>query len=237
MTNIDLSRRALLQTGLVGGAAMAVGATMLAAPGVRKSALMGVSRWNDGVQRALFDAEKMAPTYGPEAISSPFPFNGFYPQGLAPRIDVGTWSFEVTGRVARPMKLTMDDLLGFEAYTQITRLICIEGWIAVGKWAGPRLRDILDAAGTDPAARYLTLTCADGYWTSIDMASARHAQTILALDFLDRPLPPAFGAPMRLRIPTKLGFKNAKHLMRIEVTNTRAGGYWEDQGYGWFAGL
>lgn len=237
MPTLDLTRRALLRTGLVAGAAAATGGTLLVAPGVRNSALTGMSRWNDRVQGALFDADDMAQTYDPEAITSPFPFNGFYPESLAPRVDPVTWRFEVTGRVAQPTVLNLEDLRGVDAHTQITRLICIEGWSAVGKWAGPRLRDILDAAGADLTARYLTLTCADGYWTSIDMASARQAQTILALDFLDRPLPRAFGAPMRLRIPTKLGFKNAKHLIRIEVTNTRAGGYWEDQGYGWFAGL
>ena len=143
----------------------------------------------------------------------------------------------MTGRVGRPTAFTLEDLRGFEAFDQITRLICIEGWSAVGKWAGPRLRDILTAVHADASARYLTLRCADGYWTSVDMASARHDQTILALDFLDRPLPPAFGAPMRLRIPTKLGFKNAKHIVSIDVTDAKVGGYWEDQGYGWFAGL
>jgi len=81
-----------------------------------------------------------------------------------------------------------------------------------------------------------TVKCFDGYSTSIDMPSALHPQTILALDFLDKPLAPEWGTPVRLRIPTKLGFKSAKDIQAISVTNTYPGGYWEDQGHNWFSG-
>ena len=75
-----------------------------------------------------------------------------------------------------------------------------------------------------------------GYFTSIDMESALHPQTILALDFLDAPLTAPFGAPLRLRIPTKPGFKNPKSIVAMEVTNKWTGGYWANQGYNWFSG-
>lgn len=237
MAQLDLSRRSVLRSGLAVGAAALIGGGATALPDGRREILAGVSRWNDRVQAAIFDPDQLAPIYKAREITSPFPFNGFYPEGLAPAVDPVSWRLEVAGKVGRQLSLGLLDLRAFDHHEQITRLICIEGWSAVGKWAGPRLSDVLDAAGADPAARFVTLTCADGYWTSIDRPSARHAQTILALDFLDRPLPRAFGAPARLRIPTKLGFKNAKHVVRIEVTDLGAGGYWENQGYGWFAGL
>ena len=95
----------------------------------------------------------------------------------------------------------------------------------------------LRRVGADLRARYVSFTCFDDYSTSIDMASALHPQTILALTYADEPLPVKYGAPMKLRIPTKLGFKNPKHIMAIFVTNTYPGGYWEDQGYNWFSGM
>jgi hypothetical protein len=94
----------------------------------------------------------------------------------------------------------------------------------------------LQRVGADLRARYVSSKCFDGNSTSIDMPSALHPQTVLALDFLDKPLAPEWGAPVRLRIPTKLGFKSAKDIQAISVTNTYPGGYWEDQGYNWFSG-
>ena len=99
-----------------------------------------------------------------------------------------------------------------------------------------RLGDFLRRVGADTTCKYVSFKCADGYYSSIDMESALHPQTILALSFLNAPLTPPFGAPVRLRIPTKLGFKNPKSLVQLAVTNVYPGGYWEDQGYNWFSG-
>jgi DMSO/TMAO reductase YedYZ molybdopterin-dependent catalytic subunit len=120
---------------------------------------------------------------------------------------------------------------------QITRHICIEGWSQIGQWSGVPLSAFLHRVGADVSARYVNFKCFDGYSTAIDMASALQPQTILALDFEEKPLAPQWGAPLRLRIPTKLGFKSAKNLEAIEVTNKYPGGYWENQGYDWFAGV
>jgi DMSO/TMAO reductase YedYZ molybdopterin-dependent catalytic subunit len=120
---------------------------------------------------------------------------------------------------------------------QITRHICIEGWSQIGQWSGVPLGAFLRRVGADLSAGYVSFKCFDGYSTSIDMASALQPQTILALDFEAKPLAPQWGAPLRLRIPTKLGFKNAKNLEAIEVTNKYPGGYWENQGYDGFAGV
>ena len=121
--------------------------------------------------------------------------------------------------------------------SQITRHICIEGWSAIGQWSGVRLRDFLVRIGADTRARYVAFRCADDYRGSIDMATALHPQTLLALTFRGAPLPPRYGFPLKLRVPTKLGFKNPKHIVAIEVTNTFPGGFWEDYGYNWFSGL
>jgi DMSO/TMAO reductase YedYZ molybdopterin-dependent catalytic subunit len=98
-------------------------------------------------------------------------------------------------------------------------------------------RTFLERVGADLNAKYVGFKCADDYYTSIDMASALHPQTQLSFRFDDRILPRSYGFPMKLRIPTKLGFKNPKHIMAIYVTNMYPGGYWEDKGYNWFAGL
>jgi DMSO/TMAO reductase YedYZ molybdopterin-dependent catalytic subunit len=94
----------------------------------------------------------------------------------------------------------------------------------------------LRRVGADLRSRYVAFKCFDGYSTSLDMKSALHPQTILAVDFERAPLTPEWRAPLRLRIPTKLGFKSAKNLQSIEVTNSYPGGFWENQGYNWFSG-
>ena len=98
------------------------------------------------------------------------------------------------------------------------------------------VRVFLERVGADLRARYVGFKCADRYYASIDMATALHPQTILALDYGNAPLPAKYGFPMKLRVPTKLGFKNPKHIRALFVTNDYPGGYWEDQGYNWFSG-
>ena len=107
---------------------------------------------------------------------------------------------------------------------------------AIGKWGGVTFKTFLERVGADLTAKYVGFKCADNYYSSIDMATALHPQTQLAFRFADQILPAAYGFPMKLRIPTKLGFKNPKHITAIFVTNDYPGGYWEDQGYNWFSG-
>lgn len=231
-----MTRRSLM-TGLGGLTVAGAAATAMGMPGFRDPVLDAVSQWNDRVQANLFSERRLAPTYAAGEITSPFRYNGFYPEAFAPVIDAETWLLQVDGAVARPLRFSLADLRALPQERQITRLICIEGWSAVGEWAGVPLSTVLSACGADLSKSYVRFECADSYHCSIEMASALHSQTILALDFLGRPLPTAFGAPCRLRIPTKLAFKNAKFLTRITVTDDFPGGYWEDQGYNWFAGL
>jgi DMSO/TMAO reductase YedYZ molybdopterin-dependent catalytic subunit len=128
------------------------------------------------------------------------------------------WRLEVSDLVADKTPWTLEKLRSLPNEAQVTRHICIEGWSQIGQWSGVPLHVFLQRVGADLRARYVSFKCIDGYSTSIDMPSALHPQTILALDFVDKPLSPEWGAPVRLRIPTKLGFKSAKNIRAISVT-------------------
>jgi DMSO/TMAO reductase YedYZ molybdopterin-dependent catalytic subunit len=161
------------------------------------------------------------------------------------------YRLEVGGLVQRPASLSLAELRALPSRTQITRHDCVEGWSAIGKWKGAKLSALLDAVGAKPEARYVVFHCADPmeengtapYYESIDMDDARHAQTLLAYELNDKPLPIKNGAPIRLRVERQLGYKHAKYVMRIELVDSFAhiaggmGGYWEDQGYEWYAGI
>jgi len=142
----------------------------------------------------------------------------------------------VSGMVADKRAWTLTELRAMPQMAQVTRHICVEGWSAIGKWGGVSFASFLRRVGADTSAKYVGFKCADDYYTSIDMPTALHPQTLLTLTYDDQPLPPRYGFPMKLRMPTKLGYKNPKHIQAIFVTNTYPGGYWEDQGYNWFGG-
>ena len=198
--------------------------------------LRKMSFFNDDVQALLFDPNKMAPTYPESMITRPFPFNAFYDIDDVPEVDPGTYRLQVGGLAKGKRVWTLEELHALPQQDQITRHICIEGWSAIGRWGGVRFADFLKRSGADTTARYVSLHCADNYWTSIDMPTALHAQTLLTLTYDGQVLPPKYGFPMKLRMPTKLGYKNPKHIVAISVTNEYPGGYWENQGYNWFGG-
>jgi DMSO/TMAO reductase YedYZ molybdopterin-dependent catalytic subunit len=161
------------------------------------------------------------------------------------------YRLEVGGLVEKPAAFSLAELRALASRTQITRHDCVEGWSAIGKWKGAKLAALLDAVGPRPEARYAVFYCADPmnpdgtglYYESIDMDDAFHAQTILAYELNDAPLPIKNGAPIRLRVERQLGYKHAKYVMRIELVPSFAhiaggkGGYWEDEGYDWYAGI
>ena len=197
--------------------------------------LKSVSRFNDNVQGWLFDPTRLAPTYAESMITRPFPFNAFYGEEKVPKIDAG-YTLKVSGLVARRDDWTLAALYALPQTAQVTRHICVEGWSAIGKWGGVRFSDFLSRIGADTTARYIGFRCADDYFTSIDMPTALHPQTLLSFTYDGQTLPAKYGYPMKLRMPTKLGYKNPKHITEIFVTNSYPGGYWEDQGYNWFGG-
>jgi DMSO/TMAO reductase YedYZ molybdopterin-dependent catalytic subunit len=198
--------------------------------------LTAMSRWNDGAQAWLFDPKRLAPEFPESMITRPFPFNAYYDEDEVRVVDAAGYQLEVGGLVKEKKAWRLPELYALPEASQVTRHICVEGWSAIGKWSGVRFSDFLQRIGADLTARYVGFKCADDYYSSIDMPTALHPQTLLAFKYADRVLPPKYGFPMKLRIPTKLGFKNPKHIVALFVTNRYPGGYWEDQGYNWFSG-
>jgi DMSO/TMAO reductase YedYZ molybdopterin-dependent catalytic subunit len=232
-----IERRLFLRQGLTLGVLSLLTGCSTTTPGAVQSVLSAMLNFNDAAQAALFNPHRLAPTYRESDITRPFPFNAYYSESEAPIIDPAAYKLELAGMIVDRRPWTLADLQALPQESQITRHCCVEGWSAIGKWGGIPFRFFLERVGADLTAKYVGFRCADDYYSSIDMASALHPQTILALSYADEPLPVKYGAPMKLRIPTKLGFKNPKHIMAIFVTNTYPGGYWEDQGYNWFSGM
>jgi DMSO/TMAO reductase YedYZ molybdopterin-dependent catalytic subunit len=202
-----------------------------------ESALRKISAFNDGAQAALFSRTKLAPTFPESAITKPFPFNAYYDEDEAPNVDGKTYKLEVSGLVENKKSWTLDELYALPQLSQITRHVCVEGWSAIGSWQGAQLSEFLKRIGADTSAKYIWFKCAEGYTNTIDMPTALHPQTQMTFKFANQILPRAYGFPMKIRIPTKLGFKNPKYVVAMEVTNFDHGGYWENQGYNWFSGL
>jgi DMSO/TMAO reductase YedYZ molybdopterin-dependent catalytic subunit len=208
---------------------------------------------NRYLQRLLGDAA-LAREYTEADLSPMFRSNGTSNPGTAEYAALAddrfaNWRLRIEGQVARPEQFSLPDLRAFPARTQITRHDCVEGWSCIGKWTGVPLSALLQHVRPLPQARYIVFRCADSlepgspYYESIDFFDALHPQTILAYEMNGHPLPIAYGAPLRLRLERQLGYKMAKYIMRVEVTDTVAGigrgkgGFWEDRDYEWYAGI
>jgi DMSO/TMAO reductase YedYZ molybdopterin-dependent catalytic subunit len=254
----------ITRRGLVGSIGAAAGGLLLsgcnrinANPAVR-----GVLGSAEGLtmraQRIISDRSAMAREYGAADMSPIFRANGTrQPPGAdyAAHMQAGfaDWRLGVDGLVARPQSFTLAQIRAMPRRTQITRHDCVEGWSAIAKWTGVPLASLLRLAGLKPTARYVVLHCADElertldgsgrYYESIDLIDAVHPQTILAYHLNGQDLSVGHGAPLRLRVERQLGYKQAKYIMRIELVDSFAGlwggngGYWEDRGYEWYAGI
>jgi DMSO/TMAO reductase YedYZ molybdopterin-dependent catalytic subunit len=195
-----------------------------------------MSRWNDRVQAVLFGGDRLAPTYPESAAVRDFRYNAYFPVDEVPKLAAADYRLELSGLIGDKRPWTLDRLHALPQESQITRHICVEGWSMIGKWSGAPLRRFLQQVDADTTAKYVGFQCADGYYGSIDMPTALHPQTIMAFKFADEIIPAKYGFPFKLRIPTKLGFKNPKWVTTIYVTNRMPGGFWEDRGYNWFSG-
>lgn len=208
-------------------------------------------------QRLLIPRDALAPTYSRADISPDFKANG----SISPRAadyralrdnDFADYRLVIDGLVERPLSLGLAELRTRPSQSQITKHDCVEGWTSIGEWTGVRLETLLDEAGLKPEARYIVFHCFDAltqtedgerYYESIDLVDARHPQTILAWAMNGETLPVPHGAPLRLRVERQLGYKHAKYIKRIEAVESFAhlgggkGGYWEDRGYEWYAGI
>lgn len=231
-----IERRLFLKQGLSLGALTMLSGCTLKDEDTIDRVLWSMSRWNDRVQATLFNPDKLAPTYTDAEVTSPFPFNAYYEEALAPVVNGESYRLSLSGLIEDKRPWTLSELRDLPQATQITRHVCVEGWSAIGKWGGVPFGDFLQRIGADLTAKYVGFHCADKYWTSIDMPSALHPQTLLVLDFPGRSGETKYGYPVKIRMPTKLGFKNAKFVTEIFVTNDNPGGYWEKLGYNWFSG-
>ena len=195
------------------------------------------SRWNDKVQAALFNPNKLAPTFAENQAVKDFRYNAWYGKEKAPVLDPGSYKLELAGLIGDKRPWRVDQLHALPRETQITRHVCVEGWSMIGKWTGTPLRVFLRRVGADTTAKYVGFACADGYYESLDMPTALHPQTIMAFKLSDQTLPTEYGYPFKMRVPTKLGFKGPKWVTALFVSNHQPRGFWTDRGYNWFSGI
>jgi DMSO/TMAO reductase YedYZ molybdopterin-dependent catalytic subunit len=232
-----VERRVLLRGGLSLGALTLLGGCDLSDTDSVQAALHAMSRWNDRVQAALFSRHRLAKEYAQSDVAPNFRYNAYYPQRDVSPVDPASYRLGLAGLIADKRPWTVAQLMALPRRVQRTRHVCVEGWSYVGEWSGMPLADFLARVGADTRAKYVGFECADGYYEGIDMATALQPQTILAVTAGDGVLPDKFGFPLKIRIPTKLGFKNPKWVTALYVTNDRPRGFWSDRGYNWFSGL
>jgi DMSO/TMAO reductase YedYZ molybdopterin-dependent catalytic subunit len=202
-----------------------------------QKALRAVSSWNDKVQSVIFRPNHLAPTFSEAQVVKPPRFNAHYEVEDVKPVDGSTWKFELSGRIENKKPWTAAEIYALPEQELIVRHICVEGWDYIGQWSGVNLRQFLERIGADLSAKYIAFRCADGYTESLDMPSALHPQTILATKYAREPITDPFGFPLRLRTATKLGFKNAKWLVSMEVTNDFPETYYGKEGFNWFSGI
>jgi len=236
-----LSRRDFMRLGLVAPTALAAacgwdGGSLL------EPRLRAISRLNDWVgEKILLSPTRLATQY-PTSARTP---EGRFPGYSITRNDTGAypvppedWALEVGGLVRTPVRLTRAMLEALPRVTYTVKHHCVEGWTAVATWTGAPVSAVAAMVQPTADARYLRFDSFDQrYSNGWDLASAMHAQTILAYAYNDRPLMAAHGAPLRLYSPIKLGYKLTKYLTAMTFTRERPGGYWEDQGYPWLGGI
>jgi len=231
------TRRSFLAQSL--GTAGLVALSGLACDSTRpRTGFLGLmERVNERFERALFDPTRLAPELGPEQETNLADFPQYKIGPAFPEVPAG-WVLRIGGLVTRPLYLSLEALQRFPRTRSRVRHHCVEGWTAVAAWDGVRLSEIAERAGVDRRARYVEFRSFEpGYYSSWDLESALHPQTLLAYGMDGAPLALEHGAPVRLYSAVKLGYKMVKYLAEVNFLPMRTGGYWEDQGYEWFAGV
>jgi DMSO/TMAO reductase YedYZ molybdopterin-dependent catalytic subunit len=250
----NLSRRQLMSTGLAAAAGvsgLAAAAKLAARYGLIPpdgSGLYGAGETLTYASQRLITHHSMAREFSRGQISK-MPFaNGRPPRDehylQLQAAGFADWRLGVDGLVAQPGSLSLADLRSYPARAQITHLACEEGWSYVAEWTGVPLAHVLKVVGIQPQARYVVyFSTQKNWWESIDMADALHPQTLLTYSMNDGDLPPAFGGPLRLRVPRQLGYKSVKYLTRLTVTDNLKnfgkglGSASPEEGYSWYAGI
>ena len=254
-SRLIVSRRRLIASASAGlGGLLLAGCDRLSRAPSFRNLLDSVEGLTYRSQRLLQFDQPLAREFSPRDISPVFKLNGSIQPGAAAykalvADNFTSYRLTVGGLVAHPLQLSLDQLKAMRSRTQITRHDCVEGWSAIGQWTGVPLAPVLQAAGLMPGARYIVFHCADElapgspYYESIDLIDAFHPQTILANALNGAPLETGHGAPLRLRVERQLGYKHAKFVMGVEAVDRLdniqggKGGFWEDRGYEWYAGI
>jgi DMSO/TMAO reductase YedYZ molybdopterin-dependent catalytic subunit len=254
-------RRSLLR-GVVAaaGAAVLTGCDRLSQNEEFVDVLKSAQRLSEAAHKVVAPRAAMAQEFGPADIAQTFRSNGTLDPGDADYValrdgDFAAYRLSIGGLVRRPAEFSLAELRAMPSRTQITRHDCVEGWSCIGQWKGVPLGALLGRVEPLPQAKYVLFRCFDSmdgptldkrdstYYESIDFDDAYHAQTILAYELNDQPLPVSNGAPLRCRVERQLGYKQAKYVRRIELVESFAairggkGGYWEDEGYEWYGGI
>ncbi|MBO6726293.1 MAG: molybdopterin-binding protein [Rhizobiaceae bacterium] len=264
MSKIVMNRRKLLTIGSVAGSSAllsgcdAFDGMLKGNSPVRNFMESTANGLSFRVQRLLIGGHALAQEFTEADIRQPMRPNGItQPEDDTYKALSGNnfadYRLQVSGLVQKPLALSLTELMAMPSRTQITRHDCVEGWSCIAKWTGVPLSHVLDLAVVKSDARYIVFHCLDTierslsgevkYYESIDLVDARHPQTILAYGMNDERLPVANGAPLRVRVERQLGYKMAKYIRAIEIVNDLSqfgagkGGYWEDRGYEWYAGI
>jgi DMSO/TMAO reductase YedYZ molybdopterin-dependent catalytic subunit len=207
-------------------------------PSVRSKFITGGLGVGDWLSEAIFRRNHLAPTFSTSELTpfDQFPLNTYDVND--PDVDFDDWALTVSGDVARPGKYSLAQIKALPLQRQNTKHICVEGWDVVGRFGGARVSDFLNLVGANTSAKFLYVECADDYYESLDMPSALQPQSLLCYEMYDQPLTREHGAPLRFSLPTKLGYKSAKYLTTLRVTDViPQKGYWEDQGYSQDGGI
>ncbi len=255
MTSRRDRRTFLRMTGLSLGLPLLNGCDRLSQSPRFQRMLSTAEHVNRELHSRLDGADVLAKEFTLADLSPVFPANGTVNPADSGYVALAaegfhSWALTVDGLVRRPDSFSLQRLRELPAHTQITRHDCVEGWSAIGQWTGVRLRELLALVEPLPAAQFVVFHCGDTvsggtdrYYESLALDEARHPQTLLAYEFNGRELPIPHGAPLRLRVERQLGYKSAKYLMHIELVSSLEGihggkgGYWEDRGYEWYAGI
>jgi DMSO/TMAO reductase YedYZ molybdopterin-dependent catalytic subunit len=253
-----LSRRDVLLFGAGAVAALAGGGFLLpqvtlSRLGVRRNMDSPGKEWflnkalriDDDVAEALYSRDRRVPNYTKSQIT---PLKNNYNGATPDPGYISGWNLTLDG-LASGLSISLDirNLLArFSVHEQITRLVCVEGWSAIAWWAGLRFDDLLRAYPPMSQAKWARVESSvnldasgnpDPYFVSIDLATARHPQTLLATHFNGQPLTVDHGAPLRLLVPVKLGLKNVKAITKITYSSEEPRDYWAQYGYSRYDGI
>lgn len=193
--------------------------------------------WNEKFEGLLFSPHRLAPELPASAATPEQAFPSYFISDSMPFVPA-SWSLKVGGMVARPAVFSLEQLMRLPRTEMRVQHHCVEGWSAVASWHGVRLSEIAKLVGISPGVKYVEFRSFDSnYWSSWDIGSGLHPQTLLAYGMNGHHLYPDHGAPLRVYSAVKLGYKNVKYLTEVNFLPDKTGGYWENQGYDWFGGV